>query len=164
MSACVCEKDYVDLSMDHNQIAFEEFLYNSLDEEDKILYKHFIELGIDLTNHCLQWQKHNIKVLVFPPLTAPSFIRKTFREMLDNVSQTDRFQLGHDIIEICITLKSQNSNLTDEMKKSNFSYPNFIDTMLNMAASINPYDCFYNYALLNNFLINYKKELLNILN
>jgi hypothetical protein len=48
--------------------------FSKLDDQDKRLYQDLKKAGVDLVHHTLDEQKHLIKTLGFPPLTAPSYV------------------------------------------------------------------------------------------
>lgn len=115
---------------------YNEALNGKLDDEDKILYKQLKNAGIDLTNYSLDWHKNHIETLGFPPLTAPSSVRKSWREMLEKMPPQQREEFQHNITAIMVNMRYNNNELEQEMEKPNFSYSNFVNQMSNMGAKL----------------------------
>lgn len=115
---------------------YNEALNGKLDDEDKLQYKEFEKEGLDMVHHSLDYYRHNMASLGFPPPSAPSYVRKAWREMLEQMPPQQRKEFQTGIIAVMGTIRYNNEGIDKDMEKSNFSYFNFADEMLGMANSI----------------------------
>lgn len=124
-------------------------------EEDTILYNKFKKAGVNFKGHSLKWYKEGLRTLGFPPVTAPGYVRKAWREMLEKMNQQQRDKFERNIISVMGTLRYENSNLDNEMENPNFPYSALLDKMMNVAASIDGAAGF-DYPLINKYLNEFK--------
>lgn len=115
---------------------YNEALNGKLDDEDKLQFKEFEKEGFDMIHHSLDYYRHNMASLGFPPPSAPSYVRKAWREMLEQMPLQQRKEFQTGIIAVMGTIRYNNERIDKDMEKANFSYSNFADEMLDMANSI----------------------------
>ncbi|WPC39951.1 hypothetical protein [Clostridium sp. JS66] len=116
---------------------YNEALNGKLDDEDKLQYKEFEKAGLDMIHHSLDYYRCGMASLGFPPPSAPSYVRKAWREMLEQMPLQQRKEFETGIIAVMGTIRYNNEQIDKDMEKTNFSYSNFADEMLDMADSIN---------------------------
>lgn len=138
--------------------------FSKLDDEDKRLYADLKKSGVDLVHYTLDQQKHMIKTLGFPPLTAPSYVRKAWRETLGNMAPGQRETFQDNIMNLMCEMRSRLGVDVDGMEQimngPGFSYTNFCDDMFSTAGTL-ANSAGFDYAAVTSSLIDFKIRLGN---
>ena len=140
---------------------FNAILNGELNDEDKTLYNELKSAGVDLSTHSLEWHKQHIKSLGFPPITAPSAVKKAWNEELAKLSPEQQEQVRHDVSVLWLSATYNDPSLEKAVTNYNFSYRSLINNFSSSAEAIakKSSQCFNNYGLINSFLDSFKANL-----
>ncbi len=141
--------------------AFNAILNGELNDEDKALYTELQNAGVDLSTHSLEWHKQHIKSLGFPPITAPSAVKKAWNEELAKLSPDQQAQVRHDASVLWLSATYNDPSLEKAVTNYNFAYRSLIDKFSSSAEGIAKKSSQYlnNYGLINSFLDSFKAKL-----
>ena len=141
--------------------AFNAILNGELNDEDKALYTELQNAGVDLSTHSLEWHKQHIKSLGFPPITAPSAVKKAWNEELAKLSPDQQAQVRHDASVLWLSATYNDPSLEKAVTNYNFAYRSLIDKFSSSAEGIakKSSQSLNNYGLINSFLDSFKAKL-----